>query len=231
MALIAAIWPTLGMAGAFSVTPVRIYMTPRDRAVAVTIVNEGDAELVLQADLNVWSQTATGTDEQTATEDLILSPPILRLAPQARQVVRLALLRAHDPTRQLTYRMIVREIPEALRQPSAQMQIPVALALSLPVFVTPATARRQLSCELGGVGETEVRVACANRGGAYAQVRQVLVKRGDQVLARFEGGTYILPNASQVVACAAAHKVAPGAVQLVVMLDDGQAETFDVDVK
>jgi len=40
------------VAGVFSVTPVRIYMTPRDRAVAVTITNQGDSPIVLQADLN-----------------------------------------------------------------------------------------------------------------------------------------------------------------------------------
>ncbi len=65
-------------AGVFSVTPVRIYMTPRDRAVAVTIINEGDTEVVLQADLNAWSQKPDGTDEQVPTEDLILSPPVIR---------------------------------------------------------------------------------------------------------------------------------------------------------
>jgi fimbrial chaperone protein len=80
-------------AAAFSVTPIRIYMQPRDRAVAITIVNEGDTEVALQAELNNWSQKADGTDELTPTEDLILSPPILKLAPKARQVVRLALLK------------------------------------------------------------------------------------------------------------------------------------------
>ena len=67
--------PASVFAGVFSVTPVRIYMTPKDRAVAVTITNEGDTEVVLQADLNAWSQKPDGTDEQVPTEDLILSPP------------------------------------------------------------------------------------------------------------------------------------------------------------
>ena len=34
-----------------------------------------------------------GLDQMTPTEDLILAPPILKLAPNARQVVRLALLK------------------------------------------------------------------------------------------------------------------------------------------
>ena len=47
-ALLIALPAADAWAGAFTVTPVRIYMTPRDRAVALTVINEGDAELVLQ---------------------------------------------------------------------------------------------------------------------------------------------------------------------------------------
>ncbi len=38
-------------------------MTPRDRAIAVTLTNEADTEVVLQADINAWSQKPDGTDE------------------------------------------------------------------------------------------------------------------------------------------------------------------------
>ena len=69
-------WCTLApaWAGVFSVTPVRIYMQPRDRAVAVTLVNEGNTSVVLQADVNVWRQMPDGVDVLELTEDLILSP-------------------------------------------------------------------------------------------------------------------------------------------------------------
>lgn len=39
----------LVLADGFTVTPVRIYMTPKDRAVAITVTNDGDNELVMQA--------------------------------------------------------------------------------------------------------------------------------------------------------------------------------------
>ena len=68
---------TIATAGVFSVTPVRLYMAPRDRAVAVTLRNEGDTPVVLQADINVWSQKPDGTDELVLTDDLILAPPII----------------------------------------------------------------------------------------------------------------------------------------------------------
>lgn len=215
-------------AGVFSVTPVRIYMTPRDRAVAVTITNEGDTELVLQAELNDWSQKPDGTDEQVPTEDLILSPPIIKLAPNARQVVRLARLQPADASRQLIYRMIMREVPEAVASRDKTIQVPIALALSMPVFITPPAAKREMSCQADRGNPQTLNVSCTNSGTAYAQVREILLKRGAQVLARFEGGTYILPAARQVMSVKGEQAITPGAAQLSVSFDDGKSQTFDV---
>lgn len=215
-------------AAAFSVTPIRIYMQPRDRAVAITIVNEGDTEVALQAELNNWSQKADGTDELTPTEDLILSPPILKLAPKARQVVRLALLKPADASRQLTYRLIMREVPEATTPKDQTVQVSVALALSMPVFVTPPVAKREINCQLVRATGQALSASCANSGSAYAQVRQIQVRRGDRVLGVFEGGTYILPGARKSMEIKGDQAIPAGAVQLAVSFDDGKAQSFDV---
>jgi fimbrial chaperone protein len=210
-------------AGVFSVTPVRLYMTPRDRAIAVTLTNEADTEVVLQADINTWSQKPDGTDELVLTEDLILAPPIIKLAPKARQVVRLALLKPADASRQLTYRLIIREVPEV--QPAPGIQVPIALALSMPVFITPPVAKRQVSCTVQRPEAKTVGLQCGNTGTAYAQIREAAVVRGEQALAKFEGGSYILPGASKVVSLKSEQPITAGEAKLVVTFDDGQSQT------
>lgn len=216
-------------AGIFSVTPVRIYMTPRDRAVAVTLVNEGDSEVALQADIHSWKQTADGTDELALTEDLILSPPIIKLAPKARQVVRLALLRPADSSQQLTYRLIVREVPEATAPKDRTVAVPIALALSMPVFVTPPPARRNVACEVERAGAV-LQTACRNSGSAYAQIRQMSLARGSVTLAQFEGGAYVLPGARRTMALSGDHVISAGDAVLNVVFDDGNSQTFNVKV-
>ena len=218
------------LAGSFSVTPVRIYMTPRDRAVAITITNEGDSPVALQADINVWSQKPDGTDELVLTEDLILSPPIIKLAPKARQVVRLALLKPADASRQLTYRLIVREIPEATAPKGNTLEVPIALALSMPVFITPPIAKRDINCQSVREGAA-LAITCANTGSAYAQIREILVLRGNSAsapLARFEGGAYILPGARKNIAIIADQPIAAGDATLKVTFDDGKDQSFNV---
>ncbi|MBL8512519.1 MAG: molecular chaperone [Betaproteobacteria bacterium] len=215
--------PTL--AGVFSVTPVRIFMTPKDRAIAVTLSNEGDQPVALQAELNVWTQGADGTDVLTPTDDLVLSPPIIKLAPKAKQVVRLASLKPADASKQLTYRLIVREIPEAAT-PGKSIQVPVALALSMPVFITPAPAARNVACGVERKGNDTLAV-CKNSGTAYAQIREALLKR-EGTEARFEGGAYVLPGAAKPLALKSDKPLTKGAAQLAVTFDDGKSQSFDV---
>jgi fimbrial chaperone protein len=228
--LVLAATVSVAAAGAFTVTPVRIFMTPRDRAVALTITNEGDGELVIQADINVWSQDAQGKDKLELTEDLILAPPIIKVAPNSRQVVRLALAKPADMSRQLTYRMIVREVPEAAAPKQNTLQVPILLALSLPVFITPPAAKPQLECELARKGPQAIDTVCRNSGNAYTQVIEVSLQRGDSVLAKGEPGTYILPGAAKTMSFKAAGDIAPGPARLKLLLDDGKTQLIDLPV-
>jgi len=221
-------WSPPAQAGAFSISPVRIHMTPRERVVAVTISNEGETEVALQAELHSWTQTEDGADTLQPTEDLILAPPIIRLAPKARQVVRLALLRPADPLRQLTYRLIVREVPE-ITQPSNQtLQVPITLALSMPVFITPPGAQRQLVCEVQRSESRKLGALCSNHGNAYTQVRELAFRRDDKVLARFEGGAYILPGSGKWLPVEEEPSLTPGPVRMDVHLDDGTVQSTTV---
>jgi fimbrial chaperone protein len=213
-------------AGVFSVTPVRIYMTPKDRAIAVTITNEADEPVALQADIYEWKQGADGADELVPSEDLILAPPITKLAAKAKQVVRLARLMPPDASRQLTYRLILRELPEA--NLSKGITVPVALALSMPVFITPPAAKPRVACDAKREEGGAVFVYCANTGNAYTQVREVIANQNAQTVARFQGGAYVLPGARRRIALSAEKPIATGPLQLLVMYDDGSSQTFDL---
>lgn len=202
-------------------------MGPRDRALAVTITNGGDTEMVLQADSFEWSQTAEGQDQLKPTDDLVLAPPIIKIRPRGRQVVRLALVAPRDPDRQLTYRIVVREVPEASSAAASGIQLQMALAMNMPVFITPVTARRKLACTLLRQ-QSGLQARCANEGTAYAQVRELRVQRAGKPLARFEGGQYILPGASRTMDLTSEQSVSPGTVTLVVRFDDGSETTNEL---
>jgi fimbrial chaperone protein len=216
-------------AGLFSVTPVRIYMAPKDRAVAVTINNEGDDELVMQADIYLWKQKPGGEDDLTLTDDLILSPPIIKLAGRSRQVVRLAMIEPKPSSAQQTYRLVVREVPEA-KPANQNVQLQIALAFSMPVFITPPGAKRALVCTAERASADSARVTCENKGNAYAQPREfALTSAAGVKLASRDSGGYILPSITRTFDIKRAAGPLPGgSAKLDVMLDDGTTQSFDV---
>jgi len=208
------------LAGSFSISPVRVFLEPRQRAAALTIVNGADTEVVLQADVLRWSQDGAGQDQLEPSDDLIVSPPILKVPAQGRQVVRLARLVAPNPQRQLTYRMLLREVPDTSRAVQPGASLPIALVLSIPIFLSPAGAQPDVRCELQAGQPPEV--ACRNDGRAYAQLREVSVLREGRALGRFEGAVYLLAGSRRVLPLKPGDPAVwtPGEAQIQLRLED-----------
>lgn len=218
-------------AGQFSVTPVHIYMTPKDKAVAVTITNEGNEELVMQSDLYLWKQKADGQDDLTLTEDLFLSPPIIKLAPKVRQVVRLARVSRAANTEQLTYRLIVREIPEA-RPAKTGLELQIALAFSLPIFVTPPSAQGKLVCGAERMSPDAVKATCTNAGNAHLRPTAIQINTPNgEKMASDDVGAYILQGVTRGFELKRKEgKIPPGLAKLQVSFADGTSQSFDVTI-
>lgn len=203
-------------------------MTPRDKAVAVTIINESDEELVMQADVYSWKQKPDGEDDLALTEDLLLSPPIIKVPAKSHQVVRLARLHALAQERQLTYRMIVREIPEA-KPVKDKVQLQIALAYSMPIFVTPPEAKSRLVCVVERTAADSVNAICENTGNAYAQpLNFALTSPAGVQLANLEKAGYILPTIKRSFAIKSDKHIPAGKAKLTVRLDDGVEQSYDV---
>jgi fimbrial chaperone protein len=226
LALLACIGTT-SFAGQFTVTPLRIFMTVRDRAVAVTIVNDGDADVVMQAELFSWAQKG-GEDDLQPTDDLVMAPPIMKVPARSRQVLRL--VRLVPPTgEEQTYRVLVREVPEASSQGEG-VQMRMAIAFSLPIFITPPGAKRQLNCLPVRLDEKLV-AQCENTGTAYAQVRSfALLDANEKRVAGEDGPTYFLSRTRRTVALKAADRVPAGHAKLVATFDDGTSQMFEANL-
>jgi fimbrial chaperone protein len=200
--------------------------------VAITLTNDGDEEVVLQADVYQWTQNLEGLDKTEPTEDLIVSPPSLRLPPRSRQVVRLGLLIPRDRARQMTYRLVVREIPEAERRKDATLQVPIALVLNMPIFITPSGASRKIDCGWDKGEGAQPSLSCMNTGAAYAQVRSAEIRRGEQLLGKTDASAYILAGVRRSLPLQQADSstMAPGRAQLTLVYDDLKTETKTIEI-
>jgi fimbrial chaperone protein len=121
----------------FTVTPLRIDLSPKSPAAVVEVINTSADSLTLQMQQRSWVQE-DGRDAQAETRDLILSPTIFTLQPGERQVVRIALRGAPDTLRERAFRVFVSEVPSPLLRVAPDSSgFRVALRMDLPLFVAP----------------------------------------------------------------------------------------------
>src|SRR5882724_8948936 len=82
--------PGSGAGVGLLVTPLRLDVNNEQRNAAITIENTNDSAVTLRVDLRAWDQS-TGTDRYTASNDMVIVPPILNIAPGQQKIVRLGL--------------------------------------------------------------------------------------------------------------------------------------------
>src|SRR5512143_133357 len=79
----------VAVAASFSIAPLGLSIPSRDSSASVVAENTGGAPLVIQVKAQAWRQDA-GNDVRDDTRELIVNPPIFKLAPGEQQLVRVA---------------------------------------------------------------------------------------------------------------------------------------------
>ena len=156
----------------------------------MSLENTGDAPVLVQAEVLAWSQ-ADGKEVLTPSQDLVVSPPIFKVAPGASQIVRIGLLNRTDSAREVTYRLFLQEVPGPPRP--GEQGVNVALRLGLPVFILPkGGAAPQLAWEARPEGGN-IRLTLANSGNGHTQAVDCKLYREDGTLIAEQAlGAYVL---------------------------------------
>lgn len=187
--------PSAG-AGTFTISPLRVDFTGTTGTAALTVRNEEATPVVVQAEGLAWSQDA-GQDVLAATRDLLVSPAVFTLAPGGSQLVRVALRRAPEATHELSYRMVLQEVPQSASPGFTGLQ--VALRLSLPVFVAPvAPAAPDLGWSARQDGNGVTVLTATNAGTMHARIQRFALKNdGGKTVFEEPGLAYVLPGTSR----------------------------------
>ncbi len=197
------LWAALAgsaIAGAFTISPIRVELTARAPLVAVTVRNnDPSTPAVIQAQAMLWSQQ-NGNDVYTESRSLVISPPIFTIQPGAEQVVRIALRGAPAPDRETLYRIYFQELPGTIEDPTTAERIPtvrMVLRMGVPVIVGPAAGKvvAKPVVQLEPTKPGSFRVIVRNEGTGHLRVTNLLVadaKTGADV--GKVGAFYVLPG-------------------------------------
>ena len=129
--------PWAGMAGAanLQISPVTLTMRAEQTAAGITLQNLGEAPLFGQVRVFLWDQ-ANGEEALAPTQELVASPPIVEIAANSRQTIRLVRTQAGTSAQERTYRVLIDEVGRD--DDPARSGVDIRLRYSVPVFVLPS---------------------------------------------------------------------------------------------
>lgn len=210
---------TLGAGYAHAASSVLIWpidpvLEADQQASALWLENRGTETANLQIRVFGWSQN--GYEEQYQNQrDVIGSPPVAKIEPGQKQLVRLTRTKDVPPGQELAYRIIIDEIPSA-QPPSAEggktaAAIRFQMRYSVPLFAYGAglwskeDSTRQRDPKGIGLPQLSWRtvavdgrpyVEVRNQGAVHARLTDVAIKQGGQNKPLAEGLLgYVLPGA------------------------------------
>lgn len=182
----------LGIAGVetagaanLQISPVTINMRAEQTSAGITLQNLGDTPLFGQVRVFLWDQ-ANGEEALSPTQELVASPPIVEIAANGRQTIRLVRTQAASAQQERTYRVLIDEVGRD--DDPARSGVDIRLRYSVPVFVLPggAAGREVLDWQVYRKdGEWMLRVQ--NTGNFHAQI-------GSLALTNQAGKSFVISN-------------------------------------
>ncbi len=162
---------TSAQAGSYAVNPVRVSLSAAQPTGSLTVRNDGTEATTVQLELRQWSQQ-DGKEVLQPTEDLLATPPIFTVPAGGRQVIRVGLRQRPDVEQELTYRLLLQELPMASEEAGTGLKM--ALNISLPVFIKPAVESRPVmhwTATRNAAGTLALSVR--NSGNAHVKVTRL----------------------------------------------------------
>lgn len=130
-------------AASIRISPVNIEMQASQKATALSLTNSGTEAVSLQLRAFAWSQQ-NGQDHLAPTSELMISPPAVTVPAGASYTVRVARTAVAPASSELSYRLLIDELPRPVDPRTFNPGISMILRTSLPVFVVDDKAFAQL---------------------------------------------------------------------------------------
>jgi fimbrial chaperone protein len=187
----------IASAGTIGVSPVRVTLSDSQRIGSLSVRNDGAEPVTMQMEVLSWSQRE-GNAVFAATRELLANPPIFTIPAGSSQLVRVGLRRAPDVQRELTYRVILQELPPPPNPDLTGARM--TLRISLPVFVSPEIeAKPVLLWQAARTSQGALKISLSNNGNGHIQIKNFKLSLLDsaQPWVTLQSSDYVLAGQSR----------------------------------
>jgi fimbrial chaperone protein len=184
----------------FTVNPVNIFLDAKQKTAVITITNNGEQPLTLQATAVGWSQDDEGKDVYSSTEDIIMFPRIFTVDKGQQRIVRIG-TKVPPLATERTYRIYMEEVPAAQGEDLSGAVLKTLMKVGVPVFISPLKASPEGKIEKANISKGTITFLLVNNGNLHYIMRGVKVegfdKEGTPVFRKDFGGWYVLSGRSK----------------------------------
>jgi fimbrial chaperone protein len=187
----------IASAGTIGVSPVRVTLSDSQKIGSLSVRNDGAEPVTMQMEVLSWSQRE-GNAVFAATRELLANPPIFTIPAGSSQLVRVGLRRAPDAQRELTYRVILQELPPPPNPDLTGARM--TLRISLPVFVSPEIeAKPVLLWQAVRTSQGALKISLSNNGNGHIQIKNFKLSLLDsaQPWVTLQSSDYVLAGQSR----------------------------------
>ncbi|MFK3661059.1 molecular chaperone [Scandinavium sp. NPDC088450] len=126
--------PQAHSAATVLIWPIDPILTADKNATELWIENQGTTATTMQVRIVRWQQES-GFERYQQQQDVVASPPILRIDKGGKQLIRLIKQAAVPQGKEQAYRIIVDEIPQPTDTSKPQIGLKLQMRYSIPLFV------------------------------------------------------------------------------------------------
>lgn len=186
---------TVAVAIGLQVTPISIDLPDNANATELWLINSSAKPMQAQVRVYQWEQK-NNKDTLTATSNLIVSPPVAKIAANGRQLVRVMRPKGSNNTAPLsTFRIVVNELPVASTKNTG---VDFVMEYSIPVFVyksKPDSLQTKLVLSLVASGKSTL-LRASNQGSLYGRLYSLtfIDPKGKRLVLNSGLVGYVLPH-------------------------------------
>jgi len=173
-ALLLAVAYSPAKAGSLQVEPVLLDVTSAGAAAStLTLHNAGTTPINAQVRVFRWS-LVNGEEKLEPTDDVAASPPVMTLAPNAKNIVRIIRQSKQPVAGEESYRLLVDQLPDLSKQKNGAVTLMVRY--SIPVFFGAANKKSPTLAWSVAVKGDKVTLSAHNTGDRRLRISALTLR-------------------------------------------------------
>ena len=173
-------------AAKIQISPISLSLSPQESIQVINLTNVGDTSVLYQLmTINAWRQL-NGKAHYQKTTELAAMPPIMKIAPGHKQVIRLGYIGTWNFKEEKAYRILLHQVldpPKKDTNGKTIVALNVGLDLSIPIFVKPNLPTHPMVTGTAHLKHNDLTVTLHNTGSEHIKVRdlQLVTAHGNKL--------------------------------------------------